>query len=359
MNRKRWTAVFTLFILLVTFFSLFPSGRFSLETVFADQQISDDLIVIGSACIGSDCSNGEAFDFDTLRLKENNLRLYFQDTSNSSSVPTNDWAIVANDSTNGGNNYLAFEDTSAGYQPFTVQAGAGAAALFVESGGDVAIGNGDPEMKLHLTDADSPAVRLEQDNSLGWGEQAWDMVGNESNFFLRDATNNSKTPFRVLTDSNTDMLVVNGANVGIGTADPTSVLHVEGDAYINGTLTQTSDRNLKENIEAVDNAEILDQILDTPVYYWNYTADAQDRTHLGPMAQDLYTTTNLGTSTTIAPSDVNGALIASVQAIYAELEAKNGEIETLEAENAELLDRLEALELMVAELLAAQTAAEE
>ena len=68
----------------------------------ADQQIIDDLIVQGSICAGQDCVNGESFGFDTIRLKENNLRIKFQDTSNSASFPTNDWQLTANDSSNGG-----------------------------------------------------------------------------------------------------------------------------------------------------------------------------------------------------------------------------------------------------------------
>ena len=67
----------------------------------ADQVILDDLIVDGSACIGFDCVNGESFGFDTLRLKENNLRIKFQDTSSSASFPSRDWQITANDSANG------------------------------------------------------------------------------------------------------------------------------------------------------------------------------------------------------------------------------------------------------------------
>ena len=69
-----------------------------------DQVILDDLIVDGSACIGFDCVNGESFGFDTLRLKENNLRIKFQDTSASASFPSNDWQLTANDSANGGAN---------------------------------------------------------------------------------------------------------------------------------------------------------------------------------------------------------------------------------------------------------------
>ena len=57
----------------------------------ADQVILDDLIVTFSACIGNDCANGEAFGFDTLRLKENNVRIGVNDTSASASFPNNDW----------------------------------------------------------------------------------------------------------------------------------------------------------------------------------------------------------------------------------------------------------------------------
>ena len=46
-----------------------------------DQVIPDDLIVQGSACVGLDCVNNESFGFDTIRLKENNTRIKFDDTS--------------------------------------------------------------------------------------------------------------------------------------------------------------------------------------------------------------------------------------------------------------------------------------
>jgi len=71
-------------------------------SVQADQVIADDLIIQGSACVGFDCVNGESFGFDTIRLKENNLRIKFEDTSISASFPSNDWQLTANDTTNGG-----------------------------------------------------------------------------------------------------------------------------------------------------------------------------------------------------------------------------------------------------------------
>ena len=52
-----------------------------------DQVILDDLIVDGSVAVGLDAVNGESFGFDTLRLKENNLRLHFDDTSVAASFP--------------------------------------------------------------------------------------------------------------------------------------------------------------------------------------------------------------------------------------------------------------------------------
>jgi hypothetical protein len=75
----------------------------------ADQVIPDDLIVQGSLCAGLDCINNEAFGFATIRLKENNTRIDFVDTS-LSPFPTRDWRLEANSSASGGANYFAIKD---------------------------------------------------------------------------------------------------------------------------------------------------------------------------------------------------------------------------------------------------------
>ena len=75
-----------------------------------DQVIPDDLIVQGSGCFGFDCVNNEAFGVDTLMLKENNLRIFFNDTSASGSFAGNDWRLVANDQVDGGLNRFSIED---------------------------------------------------------------------------------------------------------------------------------------------------------------------------------------------------------------------------------------------------------
>ena len=78
-----------------------------------DQVIADDLIVQGSICAGFDCVNNESFGFDTLRLKENNLRINFDDTSTSAGFPATDWTLSANDTASGGLNRFSIENVTA------------------------------------------------------------------------------------------------------------------------------------------------------------------------------------------------------------------------------------------------------
>ena len=117
----------------------------------------------GSLCVGGDCVAEESFGFDTVRLKENNLRMNFDDTSVAASFPRNDWRIVINDSANGGASYFGVEDSSAGRIPFRVSAGARSNALFVDSQGDVGIGTSTPATDIDIKTGDSPTVRLQQD----------------------------------------------------------------------------------------------------------------------------------------------------------------------------------------------------
>jgi hypothetical protein len=190
------------------------------------QTIPTDLIVQGSECVGFDCVSSESFGADTIRLKENNLRIHFDDTSSSGSFPNNDWRIVANDQANGGASYLAIEDSTAGRQVFRVTAGARSNSIFVDSGGRVGLGTSTPSVELHIADGDSPALRLEQNGSSGFTPQTWDIAGNETNFFVRDVTNGSKLPFKIKPSAPTNSLYVNtDGNIGIGTASPGFVMH--------------------------------------------------------------------------------------------------------------------------------------
>ena len=187
--------------------------------VKADQVILDDLIVDGSVCVGMDCVNGESFGFDTLRLKENNLRIKFQDTSNSASFPTNDWQLTANDSSNGGANKFSIDDIDGGRTPFTIEAGAPSHSLYVEDSGQIGLGTSTPVVQMHMVDGNTPTMRLEQDGSSGFTAQTWDVAGNETNFFIRDATNGSTLPFRIRPGAPSNSIYIDAdGNVSTGRA---------------------------------------------------------------------------------------------------------------------------------------------
>ncbi|MFK8013270.1 MAG: hypothetical protein AB8B80_14620 [Marinicellaceae bacterium] len=199
-----------------------------------DQQILDDLIVDGSVCVGQDCVNGESFGFDTIRLKENNLRIKFQDTSNSASFPTNDWQLVANDTGNGGQNKFSIEDIDGGRTPFTIEASAPNHSLYVDDGGRVGLGTNTPVVELQVVSGDSPTLRLEQDGSSGFTPQTFDIVSNEANFFIRDVTNGSQLPFRIIPGADTDSLRIESSNnvsmkafLGLGTQSPDAQFHIQ------------------------------------------------------------------------------------------------------------------------------------
>src|SRR5712692_10373846 len=207
--------------------------RFSLAAM-PDFVIADDLIVQGSACVGLDCVNGEVFNFDTIRLKENNTRISFMDTSSAAGFPTNDWTIRANSSANGGANFLAFVDqgaTSTGAETgtivFEVDAGAPANALKVSTTGKVGLRTATPVLDLHITTGDTPAHRLEQTAAGGFTAQTWDIAGNEANFFVRDVTGGSRLPFRIRPGAPTSSIDISAdGRVGVGTASPIKALDV-------------------------------------------------------------------------------------------------------------------------------------
>jgi len=347
----------------------------------ADQVILDDLIVDGSVCTGFDCVNGESFGFDTLRLKENNLRIRFFDTSTSASFPSNDWQITANDSANGGANKFSIDDITGGRTPFTVEAGAPSNSLYVESDGDLGLGTSNPVVDLQIVSGNTPTVRLEQNGSSGFAPQTWDMAGNEANFFIRDATNGSTLPFRIFpgAPSNVINIAANG-NVGIGTTTPSAKLEVQGNdpgtnslsidfdnsstgilwffqndqdesfkisraasggaelvlnerqdangatLLVDGSVQATnvvfsSSRAVKTAFQSVDAKDVLARVTQMPISEWQYRNDRNNIRHLGPVAEDFKSSFDVGgDGSHISMVDANGVALAAIQGLNQKLE---------------------------------------
>jgi hypothetical protein len=207
----------------------------------ADQVILDDLIVDGSICAGMDCVNGESFGFDTIRVKENNLRIRAVDTSSTASFPSRDWQITFNDSSNGGADKFSIDDIDGGRTPFTIEAGAPSHSLYVDDGGRLGLGTNTPVTDIHIKSGNTPTLRLEQDGSSGFTPQTWDLAGNEANFFIRDATNGSTLPFRIFPSAPSSALTIEGTtgDIGMGTTTPDAHLDVEATANTKISLTNT------------------------------------------------------------------------------------------------------------------------
>lgn len=370
----------------------------------ADQVIPDDLIVQGSICVGFDCVNNESFGFDTIRLKENNLRIKFEDTS-VGTFPSNDWQLTANDSASGGSNKFSIEDITGVRVPFTITAGAATNSIFVDSTGRVGFRTSTPVLDLHVATSNTPGIRLEQNNSGGFTAQTWDIAGNEANFFVRSVTTGSQLPFRIRPGAPTSSVDISAAgNVGIGTASPDRKLEVEGNGaveiglsntstsggaatkwffqidndanrtlkiskegtggtevtlnnrldtngatmVVNGSVQATnvvfsSSRELKHDVRNVDPQEMLAKVQALPVAEWRFHQGPQDVRHIGPMAEDFQAVFGLNPdSSTISVTDTSGVALAAIQALAAQAQQKDQEI-------ADLRERLAALERLLAE----------
>jgi len=355
------------------------------------QTFTTDVIVQGSECVGVDCSSSESFGFDTLRFKENNLRVHFNDTSTSSSFPKNDWRILINDSSNGGAEYFAVEDSTAGKVPFKIEAGAPVNTLYVENDGDVGIKTSNPVVDLHIVEGNSPTVRLEQDGSDGFTPQTWDLAGNETNFFIRDVTNGSKLGFRIQPGTPESTLSLKSSGrVGLGTWSPSYPLHVKtgsgtnaaivlehtsnAQAFMNATTTHAnvgsitshpvrfltnntahmtlntdlsvtmgngasltaagvwtnaSSRELKENIKSLSSEDAVDALKKLEPVSYNYKLDKSDK-YVGFIAEDVPELVASKTRKGLSPMDVVAVLTKVVQeqqTTISKLEKKMAELE--------------------------------
>jgi hypothetical protein len=191
--------------------------------------VNDDESIVGSLCVGLDCTSSESFGFDTIRLKENNTRIKFQDTSTASGFPNVNWQLTANDSNSGGLNKFSIDDVTNSKTPFTVIAAAPTNSLFVASSGKVGFGNSSPGLNLHITATDTPAIRQEQTSGGGFTAQTWDIGANEANWFVRDLTGGSRLPLRIRPGAPTSSIDISASGkVGVGTASPAANVHVFG-----------------------------------------------------------------------------------------------------------------------------------
>lgn len=101
-----------------------------------------------------------------------------------------------------------------------------------------------------------------------------------------------------------------------------------------GTWTNASSRAFKTDFIEIDPLEVLERVVNLSISRWSYRDSAEGQ-HMGPMAEDFKAAFDLaGNGQSIATVDADGVALAAIQGLN----------EKLEAENAELRQRLEAIE---------------
>jgi hypothetical protein len=114
-----------------------------------------------------------------------------------------------------------------------------------------------------------------------------------------------------------------------------------GNLVIAGTLSQGSDRAIKQDFAALDGREVLEKVAALPIQSWSYTNQPGVK-HYGPTAQDFHAAFGLNGEDDkhIATVDTDGVALAAIQGLNQKLQQKETEI-------TELRQRLERMERLL------------
>jgi hypothetical protein len=224
----------------------------AVETLFTDAVSAQ-----GGVCAGTDCVAAESYGLATAKLKENNTRLKFEDTS-VAPFPTTDWQLSANDTTSGGANKFIVEDLTAVTVPLTIEGATPNNTLYLDSTGRVGIGTTTPARNLTIADPVSTIIRMEQSAS---PFQAWDVVANNNNFYVRDV-NHEQNPFIIKSSAPYNSLVIDPlGRIGLGVAAPLfQIDHSSGARLDAGAWINASSRALKQDIHQLDGDAALEAL---------------------------------------------------------------------------------------------------
>ena len=182
--------------------------------------------ISGDLCAGDDCGLLEDLTGQTVKLKDENTRLRFADSSTTAGFATTDWELTANDSGSGGFDYFAIRNVDSNRQIFRLEGGAPANALYVDDLGQIGLGTAIPQERLHIVGDSGPGIRMEQFNAT-LGNQIWQITGSEQSFALQNVTASGAVPLQVSTSAPGDSLFVGASgNVGLGDATPDAALHI-------------------------------------------------------------------------------------------------------------------------------------
>jgi hypothetical protein len=171
----------------------------------------DDAIIIGRMCVGLDCLDGEDFNDDILRLKDEGPVLSFEDSSALS--PTNDWQITIN----GAANKFSIDDIDGTTTPFTIEAGAPSNSFYVDDVGRLGLGTATPGAGLHLVGDSTTNADIYLESTDG-SAKTWRIRNTPSNGRMTFNTVGGNVPFKFSSVAQNNLLRVGIADAGLGTS---------------------------------------------------------------------------------------------------------------------------------------------
>lgn len=298
-----------------------PPRTPAVETYFADDVSARD-----GVCAGFDCTSTETYGLASAKLKENNTRLKFEDTSSTGFAST-DWQLSANDTFSGGANKFFVEDLTAATVPVVIEGATPSNTLYVDSTGRVGIGTSTPARNLTIADPVSTIIRMEQSAS---PFQAWDVVANNNNFYVRDV-NHEQNPFIIKSSAPYNSLVIDSiGRIGLGVATPSFQIHHSSGACLDaGTWVNASSRDVKQDIHQLDgNAAVAALKALEPVTF-AYKANP-DETYVGFIAEDVPDLVATGNRKGLSSMDVVAVLTKVIQEQQRTIEEMQTRLDQLE-----------------------------
>ncbi len=201
--------------------------------------------------------------------------------------------------------------------------------------------SGTGQMVLGLAASNSGGSWFNLQNT-STGGKTWNLIATGSG----NGEGAGKFLFRSQNDSSV-VMTLDGSTapwVGVGTSSRTAGRQIEtlsgGYLTTGGAWTNSSDRNLKENLVPVAADDVLARLARLPLYRWNYRSEPDSLTHIGPTAQDFEAAFGLGgDGRSISTIDPSGIALAAIQ----ELNRKTEALSETKAEVARLKEQVAAL----------------
>jgi hypothetical protein len=218
--------------------------------------------------------------------------------------------------------------------PFQIQKGATADALVIASTGNIGLGTSSPNSKLHLRATDgSSKILLEETQAIATNLMLTMRHNGNPGFQLENTDQGNTWQFRLGGSGGSEQFTVNK----LGTGTPEASFVANGNLVIAGSLIEGSSRKMKQDIAPVDTSDLMKRLDALDVHEWSYTRSPENR-HIGPMAEDFYQIFGFGKDEkSIFPRDLAGIALAAAKEVHRRNQA-------LEAQNAELMDRLDSIE---------------